>query len=549
MSIEALVHLVCANCGGTGERLKRCTACSMTAYCNAECQKQHWRHHKKECNPCVQCRQPCRRNARAVPGLVGLLEICSTCFCRQWGDDISDKDFFELIFVWQNARPHQKGLRGLFDIYSKRHTKASPCRQRVLTRWLMQLAQLAGLKLKADVVFDVNVLLCVPPSLAPFSPGKPMIVACMASHIADEDQLAKLSTCLTSATKQSIQVHELILSWSCAPKLRVACQAMLAQFKVTTLYRCTPQQPFEHYAGIATHLQQTLLQEVPEENVRLVFSRDDDLWDMYRIEQILDIVGRQPYFKLHIMPAAKPEDEAPILDGLDGFGDVCGNILKMELIYRRSIFAGPIVEGAVYEFWQAVVSPKLFLGFFEIATQPLLRDQYCDLGYAAYLSAYPSYRAAQAERDLAWCYFYRGYFHNFRCNVYEGCRRHMEKAALVSYCDPRRLPYLLCMLCDCLLPEITDESMDDHPGGLEVPASIMRLYPIEHVLTLFKTVAAKYQFGIRFDNMVSSLKHSLLNHMPRRPAGKEHTEQRQWCLETFVSTFSEFVQGESKNLN
>jgi len=40
----------CANCGvAGGVSLKSCKACMQARYCNAECQKNHWSKHKKEC--------------------------------------------------------------------------------------------------------------------------------------------------------------------------------------------------------------------------------------------------------------------------------------------------------------------------------------------------------------------------------------------------------------------------------------------------------------------------------------------------------------------
>ena len=45
---------VCANCGkkegeGNNIKLKRCVACKKAQYCGSQCQKEHWKKHKKEC--------------------------------------------------------------------------------------------------------------------------------------------------------------------------------------------------------------------------------------------------------------------------------------------------------------------------------------------------------------------------------------------------------------------------------------------------------------------------------------------------------------------
>mmetsp|Transcript_16368 Transcript_16368/g.39974 ORF Transcript_16368/g.39974 Transcript_16368/m.39974 type:complete len:238 (+) Transcript_16368:50-763(+) len=51
MSFESYASQIkCANCGKTANKLLRCTACKSILYCNADCQRQHWRSsHKGKC--------------------------------------------------------------------------------------------------------------------------------------------------------------------------------------------------------------------------------------------------------------------------------------------------------------------------------------------------------------------------------------------------------------------------------------------------------------------------------------------------------------------
>ena len=47
--VNATVHC-CANCGEEGDvSLKMCKSCMLVKYCNANCQRNHWPKHKKEC--------------------------------------------------------------------------------------------------------------------------------------------------------------------------------------------------------------------------------------------------------------------------------------------------------------------------------------------------------------------------------------------------------------------------------------------------------------------------------------------------------------------
>ncbi|KAK6525427.1 hypothetical protein TWF694_005565 [Orbilia ellipsospora] len=40
---------VCATCGNSGETIKHCAKCKSEFYCSRDCQKAHWKEHKKVC--------------------------------------------------------------------------------------------------------------------------------------------------------------------------------------------------------------------------------------------------------------------------------------------------------------------------------------------------------------------------------------------------------------------------------------------------------------------------------------------------------------------
>ncbi|KAF1967870.1 hypothetical protein BU23DRAFT_282499 [Bimuria novae-zelandiae CBS 107.79] len=44
----------CASCAATPSSLKQCLKCHSVAYCNRECQKAHFKTHKKECAQLAQ---------------------------------------------------------------------------------------------------------------------------------------------------------------------------------------------------------------------------------------------------------------------------------------------------------------------------------------------------------------------------------------------------------------------------------------------------------------------------------------------------------------
>ena len=59
----------CFQCGKRGHKLPKCTQCSQAYYCNADCQRKHWKQHKPVCRAAVAAlarRATRERLARAV---------------------------------------------------------------------------------------------------------------------------------------------------------------------------------------------------------------------------------------------------------------------------------------------------------------------------------------------------------------------------------------------------------------------------------------------------------------------------------------------------
>ena len=59
----------CFQCGKRGHKLPKCNQCSQAYYCNADCQRKHWKKHKPVCRATVAAlarRATRERLARAV---------------------------------------------------------------------------------------------------------------------------------------------------------------------------------------------------------------------------------------------------------------------------------------------------------------------------------------------------------------------------------------------------------------------------------------------------------------------------------------------------
>ena len=59
----------CYECGKHGHNLRRCSQCAQAYYCDADCQREHWRRHKPVCRAAVAALARCaarERLARAI---------------------------------------------------------------------------------------------------------------------------------------------------------------------------------------------------------------------------------------------------------------------------------------------------------------------------------------------------------------------------------------------------------------------------------------------------------------------------------------------------
>ena len=51
------LEITCLKCGKEeepGAKFKKCGKCEDVCYCSRECQKAHWKEHKKECQPTLK---------------------------------------------------------------------------------------------------------------------------------------------------------------------------------------------------------------------------------------------------------------------------------------------------------------------------------------------------------------------------------------------------------------------------------------------------------------------------------------------------------------
>ena len=56
-----------AGCGAYSSKLLQCSRCHMVRYCGQECQKRHWKQHKKECALRLEERKKDAKGAGGAP--------------------------------------------------------------------------------------------------------------------------------------------------------------------------------------------------------------------------------------------------------------------------------------------------------------------------------------------------------------------------------------------------------------------------------------------------------------------------------------------------
>lgn len=84
MSELKKVYRVCTTCQKAEKKMFRCTQCAITYYCSAQCQRQQWPVHKKQCAKMKQCEEYLRKEVNKE-NVNGLLQLYCFSYCKLRG--------------------------------------------------------------------------------------------------------------------------------------------------------------------------------------------------------------------------------------------------------------------------------------------------------------------------------------------------------------------------------------------------------------------------------------------------------------------------------
>lgn len=84
---------ICSTCSAPGKSLLKCGQCRSVFYCNTNCQKAHWKVHKKTCYPAAKSRNDVstERGARKAASLIadaGGIEVAQQIMLAERGEEL-----------------------------------------------------------------------------------------------------------------------------------------------------------------------------------------------------------------------------------------------------------------------------------------------------------------------------------------------------------------------------------------------------------------------------------------------------------------------------
>ncbi|CAK0833078.1 unnamed protein product [Prorocentrum cordatum] len=216
-------------------------------------------------------------------------------------------------------------------------------------------------------------------------PGRPRVVALLASHLGDEDRLWKLERCLQSIAAQEEPPAEVLVRWSAAgAELEAqACELLdgCGLPCALTAWRAEPAAQFEHYAALGSRL----LSGRPAaelDEAWLIFSDDDDIWHPRRAAHFSRAAAAAAGcggLAAGVFRDARPRDpgarprSAGDVEALlrSGLAEQTGDTELMGAGFRL-------------EYFHYCVRPALLAAFLQRAPAALLSSPYCDLALAEF---------------------------------------------------------------------------------------------------------------------------------------------------------------------